>query len=67
MMPDTDLLYLREDEREIAEFVGLLLSSPKLNRVNVDKMQLLCERLTEARKEIERLRVAAGEEISRYQ
>jgi len=65
MMPDTDLLYLREDEREIAEFVGLLLSSPKLNRVNVDKMQLLCERLTEARKEIERLRVAAGEEISR--
>lgn len=59
MMPDTDLLYLRNDEREIlARAQDGMSHSPTV-------MIRIINTLLEARKEIARLQIASGEVIQR--
>ena len=65
MLPDSDLLYLREDE--VPLYLELTDGNYPISAQHMYANQCLkmLGRLIAARKEIERLKIAAGEEISR--
>lgn len=68
-LPDSDMLYLREDEWRQIGFLRDIKPNPQVfkpeflrERIS-DFESLFASRLIEARREIERLQIAAGERM----